>query len=56
MRARYALYEAGDVGEEPMCAEMVTMNRGVSCDVLYRAAQEFFDEVVSKSIFPRCLS
>ena len=51
MRARYALYEEGGVGEEPMCAEMVTMNAGISCDVLYRAAQEFFEECVRPRIF-----
>jgi phosphoserine phosphatase len=55
MRARYALYETGEVGEEPMCAEMVTMNRGVSCEVLYRAAREFVDEVVSHRVFPSML-
>jgi len=55
MRARYALYEAGEVEEEPMCAEMVTMNRGISNDVLYAGAQEFFDFVISKRIFPEML-
>lgn len=55
MRARYDDYLAGKVGEEPMCAEMVTMNRGVSCDVLYRAAEEFFHEVIRKRIFPEML-
>lgn len=55
MRARYDDYVAGRVDEEPMCAEMVTMNRGISCEVLYRAAQEFFDEVVSPRIFPEML-
>ena len=55
MRARYKLYESGEVGEEPMCAEMVTMNRGVSCEVLYRAAEEFFNDVVSRRIFPEMM-
>ena len=55
MRARYRLYEAGKVDEEPMCAEMVTMNRGISCEVLYAAAREFFDSVLSKRIFPEML-
>jgi phosphoserine phosphatase len=55
MRKRYSLYEKGEVGEEPMCAEMVTMNRSVSCDVLYRGAAEFFDEVVGSRIFPDML-
>ena len=55
MRARYALYETGEVGEEPMCAEMVAMNRGVSCEALYGAAEAFFDEVVRPRIFPEML-
>lgn len=55
MRARYALYEAGKVDEEPMCAEMVTMNRGISCEVLYAAAQEFFDSIISQRVFPEML-
>ena len=55
MRARYALYEAGEVGEEPMCAEMVTMNKGVPCEVLYKAAEEFFEEFVRPRVFPEML-
>ena len=52
MRARYRLYEAGEVGEEPMCGEMVTMHSGLSVDSLHRAAEEFFLEVVSHRVFP----
>ena len=52
MRARYRLYEAGEVGEEPMCGEMVTMHRGLSVGALHRAAEEFFLEVVSHRVFP----
>ena len=51
-RARYAEYKDGRVGEEQMCGEMVTINRGVSHEALRRAAAEFFDEVVSHRIFP----
>lgn len=51
-RARYKEYEAGKIGEEQMCGDMVTMNRGLSHDALQRAAGEFFDEVVSHRIFP----
>jgi len=50
--ARYKDYEARKVGEEQMCGEMVTMNRGISCEVLQRAAEEFFDEVVGHRVFP----
>lgn len=51
-RARYKEYEAGIVGEEQMCGEMVTLNRGISHATLERAAQEFFEQVVSPRIFP----
>jgi HAD superfamily hydrolase (TIGR01490 family) len=50
--ARYKAYEAGNVGEEQMCGEMVTMNRGLSQETLQRAAEEFFEEKVSHRIFP----
>ncbi|MGC2109632.1 MAG: haloacid dehalogenase-like hydrolase [Candidatus Korobacteraceae bacterium] len=50
--ARYKEYVAGIVGEEQMCGEMVTLNRGVSHQTLQRAAEEFFDEIVSHRIFP----
>jgi phosphoserine phosphatase len=52
MRARYRLYEADEVGEEPMCGEMVTMHCGLRIDVLQQAAEAFFGEVVSSRIFP----
>jgi phosphoserine phosphatase len=55
MRTRYALYDAGQVDEEPMCAEMVTMNKDIPCGVLYKAAREFFEEVVTPRIFPEML-
>lgn len=55
MRARYDDYLAGEVGEEPMCAEMVTINAGISCDVLYCAAQQFFEDVVRQRIFPEMM-
>ena len=51
-RARYKQYEAGKVGEEQMCGEMVTMNRGLSCESLQKAAAEFYQEVVSPREFP----
>jgi phosphoserine phosphatase len=55
MLERYRLYELGEVGEEPMCAEMVTMHRGLPIDALHEAAEEFFVEVVSHRIFPDML-
>jgi phosphoserine phosphatase len=50
--ARYKKYEAGGVGEEQMCGEMVTINRGISNEALQQAAKEFFDEVVGRRVFP----
>ena len=52
MDERYRLYELGEVGEEPMCGEMVTMNAGVSVEQLYAAGEAFFTEVVSPRVFP----
>ena len=51
-RARYDLYKAGEVNEETICGEMVTMNRGVSCQLLAKAAEQFFVEVVQPRVFP----
>jgi phosphoserine phosphatase len=49
---RYEEYKAGSVGEEQICGEMVTMNRGISHERMQQAAREFFDEVVAHRIFP----
>ena len=49
---QYEEYKAGRVGEEQICGEMVTMNRGISNEKLQHAAREFFDEVVAHRIFP----
>src|SRR6478752_4628639 len=43
-RARYEEYLAGKVSEDDMCAEMVTINRGVPVAEVKRAAAEFFEE------------
>ncbi len=51
-RARYEDYRAGRVGEEQMCGEMVTINRGVACETLQRAAREFFAARIVPVIFP----
>jgi phosphoserine phosphatase len=56
MRARYDDYLMGEVGEAPICAEMVTMNAGIACDVLYRAAEQFFEEIVRPRIFAELLA
>jgi len=48
---RYEDYKADKVDEETMCGEMVTMNAGISEQVLERAAEEFFSTVVDRRIF-----
>jgi len=51
-RARYDEYKSGKVGEEEICGEMVTINRGNSHEAMQHAAEEFFDQIVSHRIFP----
>src|SRR5580700_6564541 len=41
MRARYAEYKAGNVSEEDMCGEMVTMHKGLSDSAMMEIATEF---------------
>jgi HAD superfamily hydrolase (TIGR01490 family) len=52
MRARYADYKAGNVSEEDMCGEMVTMHHGLPESVLMDAAEEFFNHAFPSKIFP----
>ncbi|HKW75673.1 MAG TPA: haloacid dehalogenase-like hydrolase [Terriglobales bacterium] len=52
---RYADYKRGNVGEETMCGEMVTISAGLSERELEVAAREFFDCVVKPRIFPEML-
>src|SRR5260370_7117805 len=41
MRARYAEYKVGNVSEEDMCGEMVTMHKGLSDSAMMETATEF---------------
>lgn len=52
MRARYADYKAGNVAEEVMCAELVTMHKGLIEADVQRAATRFFDLNFVEQIFP----
>jgi len=52
IRGRYAEYKAGKVSEDDMCAEMVTMHRGLEEKVVLKAATEFFDGSFPGRIFP----
>src|ERR1700693_5318538 len=50
-RARYADYKSGNVSEEDMCGEMVTIHCGLSESELRTAATQFFDENFVSQIF-----
>jgi len=50
---RYEAYKSGDVAEDVMCGEMVTINKGIPEQTLRAAAEEFFREVVAMRIFPQ---
>lgn len=51
MRARYAFYKEGKVGEVEMCGEMVTMYAGRTVAEMEAAASTFFDEIVAPNLF-----
>jgi phosphoserine phosphatase len=51
-RPRYANYRAGEVPEEIMCGEMVTLHRGMIEADVQRAATKFFDIYFHELIFP----
>lgn len=52
MRARYAEYKAGNVSEDDMCGEMVTMHKGMSEAQLMQAAGDFMAKIFPGEIFP----
>jgi HAD superfamily phosphoserine phosphatase-like hydrolase len=51
-RLRYTDYRAGKVSEDDMCAEMVTMHKGLSETFVQSAANQYFDEILLPQIFP----
>ena len=50
-RARYADYKKGNVPEEVMCGEMVTMYHGLREEVVQRATDEYFALGIAPGIF-----
>jgi len=52
MRARYAEYKAGQISEEDMCGEMVTMHKGLSETTMMDVATEFMTSSFPGHIFP----
>jgi HAD superfamily phosphoserine phosphatase-like hydrolase len=51
-RARYADYKAGNVPEDVMCGEMVTMHRGLREEVVQQACDDYFSQGIAPNIFP----
>ena len=51
-RPRYADYRAGNVPEEVMCGEMVTMHRGLREEFVQQAADKYFALGIAANIFP----
>jgi phosphoserine phosphatase len=51
-RARYADYHAGNVAEDVMCGEMVTMHRGLREDAVQQACNDYFAKAIAPNIFP----
>jgi phosphoserine phosphatase len=51
-RPRYADYRAGNVAEEVMCGEMVTMHRGMREETVQQTADKFFEMTIAPNIFP----
>jgi phosphoserine phosphatase len=50
-RARYADYRAGNVSEDDMCGEMVTLHKGLNESFVQSAASQFFEEFMAGQIF-----
>lgn len=51
-RSRYTDYRAGQVAEEVMCGEMVTMHRGLQEKVVQQACDAYFAKAIAPNIFP----
>ncbi len=51
IRVRYAEYKGGQVSEEDMCGEMVTMHKGMSEAVIMKAAADFMENAFPGHIF-----
>jgi phosphoserine phosphatase len=51
LEAHYRAYEAGEIGEERICGEMVAVYAGLTEAELSRAARQFFQEEVASEVF-----
>lgn len=52
VRSRHADYRAGQVAEEVMCGEIVTMHRGLREEIVQQACDAYFAQAIQASIFP----
>ncbi len=55
LRDRYASYKRGEVSEDDMCGEMVTVHQGMAISDLEREVAPYFREMVAPTIFPEML-
>jgi len=55
LRDRYASYKRGEVTEDDMCGEMVTVHAGLSIADLEAAVARYFPIAVAPTIFPEML-
>jgi phosphoserine phosphatase len=51
VRQRYADYKAGQVAEDVMCGEMVSMHRGLREETVQQACDTFFAQSIAPGIF-----
>jgi HAD superfamily phosphoserine phosphatase-like hydrolase len=51
-RQRYADYKAGQVAEDVMCGEMVSMHRGLQEEIVQQACDAYFAQAIAPNIFP----
>ena len=49
---RHADYKTGNVPEEVMCGEMVTMHRGLRDEFVQQACDTYFTQAIAPGIFP----
>jgi HAD superfamily phosphoserine phosphatase-like hydrolase len=51
-RQRYADYQVGEVDQDTMCGEMVTLHRGLAESSVRDMSQQFFEEHFTHRVFP----
>ncbi len=56
IRARHAAYHRGEVGEIPICGEMVQIYAGLPESVLRESARHYFQEHVQPHLFPEMVA